>query len=87
MSEPRKAYVIGQVTHVQFADGSTQILQQIIIDCPGCGKGMLTLAGHHLRQVYELLGRTIEALPDKCGPPTELQVFVDPEAGKKASEN
>lgn len=87
MSDLRKTYVVGQVTEVLFTDGTTAIIQNITIDCPGCGRGTVTIAGHHIRAVHELLGRTIAALPDKCGPPTELQVLVDPEQGKKASEN
>lgn len=85
--EPRQTYVIGQVIDIEFPNGETAIVQRIIIDCPGCGRGLIDIAGHHLRQVYEVIGRTIEALPEKCGGETTTHYQVDPERVKKARDN
>lgn len=83
------AKITGSAIRVDFPDGERTLVQQIQIDCPSCGIGLLQIAGHHLVAVRDLLQATIEANPDFCKDPkrrveerSHFSGTTDPEKAK-----
>ncbi len=50
-------------------DKGDVLVQRLTITCPDCGTGRIEIAGHHLRQIHQVLGETIAAHPELCGGP------------------
>ena len=58
------------------------LLQIVEIYCPDCGNAVIHIHGHHLRSVYEAIGRTLEDYPELCRPPVQ-SVDKTPRSAKK----
>lgn len=75
---------------VTNAAGQRLLLVELTISCGECGETAGVIHGHHLRTLYEALGRVVEEHGDLCGPSgtvverTEFQGVHDP---KKAQFN
>lgn len=50
-----EAKITGKLTKAIFPDGETALVAEIEVDCPGCGQGTVTLPGHHLKAIRNLL--------------------------------
>ena len=68
MSEQR-SQIHGRATKVIFPreDPTLPPHEELIIDvgvdCPDCGKVSMTIPGHHLRALHQLLGQFLEEFP------------------------
>jgi hypothetical protein len=68
MTDPSKlAQVVGRAMIVTFPDGERGLFGEILIDCPHCGELRLSLPGHHMRVVRNLLIEWIDEHPELTG--------------------
>lgn len=82
--------VVGQRIVVESVEGKRLLVQEILIDCVGCGVTTIRILGHHVRAVHALLAETIAAEPDLCGEVgqrEDIQMRLDAEQAKKGRMN
>ncbi len=57
------------VIMVESVEGHRNLVVQLAVDCPACGKyELLPIAGHHLRALRDAVIDAIDQYPDLCGP-------------------
>lgn len=89
MASPSATLQVRQIV-VTDPRGAQILLVEVEIHCDVCGETAGVIHGHHLRTLYEALGRVIENHPELCGivgetvERTEFQGANDP---KKARYN
>lgn len=72
--------IIGRSVVITLAETDDQgqpiqaLVQEIEIDCEGCGRHLVRFAGHHLRAIRNLLLQTIDQFPELCGDEAGLKL-------------
>lgn len=80
-----KSLITGKAITIDFASGHRDLIVQIDIDCPDCGKGSWTLPGHHLRAMRNLLNEFIDMHSTLVGEETDLEVVGRHQFGGQAA--
>jgi hypothetical protein len=70
-----KSHAICTGTRVTLTTGEEFLVVEIAIDCPACGKGVILIAGHHLRTVRDAMIEMIDLHPDLSGEDADVQVL------------